>query len=483
MKNLWKIILLVCVFLLTSLPALASEAEDTVSPSDVENLEAFASDSEVSLSWDLATDDTGVVGYNIYYGADSVTSDSNANYTEVVKVENVIEHTIEELSNDTTYYFAVTALDEAGNESEYYSNEAGATPEADVSDDEEAPKVLSAEVLNNTKVKVVFSEPVTIPSDYPEEAFVVQNNDTLEILNVSGASFGNNKSTVILKTAAQEEGVSYIVTAGIDVEDNAGNPIISGVSDVAVFSGSGETEQVVEPIEELPFITGVESLSDTEVKVTFNEKVNLSIDPTENFEIVLESDAENKLKITEIRLEDEDFTALLVTEKQSKVTYLLTVVSILDKNGNKISTEEDKNKVTFIGKGETTLLDLVAPENITDVFANVLNGAVKLSWKASINSEKDLAEQILYKSKDKGETYDNGTPISADATSYTVYGLEPGTEYYFKITSKDEVGNESSGALKSAVLPATGPGIGLLALASFGASFMARRKKKATARS
>lgn len=490
MKNLWKIILLVCVFLLTSLPVFASEAKDTISPSDVENLKAEAKDSEVSLSWDLPTDNVGVVGYNIYYGMDSVTSDSNANYTEVVKVGDVIEYTIKGLSNDTTYYFAATALDKAGNESGYYSNEVSATPQADAADDEEAPKVISAEALNNTKIEVVFSEPVVLPSDYPEEAFMVQNNDTLETLDVSGASFGSDKSTVILNTAPQEDGVSYIVTAGIDVEDKAGNPVIGGVSDAAVFSGSGEVEPAAEPVEEPdisdkepPFIAGVESLSDTEVKITFNEKINLSVDPTENFEIVLESDPEDKLKITEISLKDEDFTVSLTTEKQSKVTYLLTVAGVSDKNGNEIVTEEDKNKVTFTGKGETTLLDLVAPENITNVFANVLNGAVKLSWTASINSEKDLAEQILYKSKDKGKTYDNGTPVSADATSYTVYGLEPGTEYYFKITSKDKAGNESSGTVKSATLPATGPGIGLLALASFGASFMARRKKKASVRS
>jgi len=80
---------------------------------------AFAAD--VSLSWDAPTTNedgtplTDLAGYTVYYGIES------ANYTENIDVGNVLTYTVTNLS-DGTYYFAVTAYDTSGNESDY-SNE------------------------------------------------------------------------------------------------------------------------------------------------------------------------------------------------------------------------------------------------------------------------------------------------------------------------------------------------------------------------
>ena len=503
MKYLGKIFLIMSMLLMSVMPAFAEEAaeEDTEVPSDVTNVQAVAGDAEIALTWDVATDNVGVTGYNLYYGTASVTGEDEANYTEFEEVGDAIEYTLAGLENETEYFFALTAVDAAGNESEYYSVETSATPtsgeeapaeegaeEEDADADAEAPQVVSAEALYSTEVKVVFSENVVLPSEYPEDAFTVQNNSTLEVLDISAVAYGDNNDTVVLTTASQDEGIAYIVTVGIAVEDISENPIISGVSDVAEFTGLSavkpgeeeETEEEEEVDEEdatPPMIAGVESLSDTEIKVTFTEKVNLSVDPTENFGIALESDEESTLLIEKIELEDEDFTVAITTEKQLPVTYLLTVLSVEDKNGNVISEEEDANEVTFSGKGETTLLDLVAPENVTNLVSNVLNGAINLSWNASLNTDNDLSQYVIYKSED-GIVFDNGTQIPADATTHTLYGLEPGGQYYFKVTASDETGNESSGAESSATLPATGPGIGLLALASLGAGFLGKFRNR-----
>ncbi len=75
----------------------------------------------VTLSWDPPTtnvDGTPVsdlAGYRIYYGL------SSRNYSWVIDVGNVNTYKIENLSPGT-YYFAVTAYDTSGNESDY-SNE------------------------------------------------------------------------------------------------------------------------------------------------------------------------------------------------------------------------------------------------------------------------------------------------------------------------------------------------------------------------
>jgi len=59
---------------------------------------------------------SGIVGYNLYYGTASRA------YTAVTSVGNVTNATVNNLTVGATYYFAVTAVDSEGLESNY-SNE------------------------------------------------------------------------------------------------------------------------------------------------------------------------------------------------------------------------------------------------------------------------------------------------------------------------------------------------------------------------
>ncbi len=75
----------------------------------------------VTLSWDPPTTNADgtpladLAGFRIYYGL------ASRNYSWVIDVGNVTTYKIENLSPNT-YYFAVTAYDTSGNESDY-SNE------------------------------------------------------------------------------------------------------------------------------------------------------------------------------------------------------------------------------------------------------------------------------------------------------------------------------------------------------------------------
>src|SRR5579859_7291644 len=73
---------------------------------------AFASASTVTLAWDPSTA-TDIAGYNLYYGAASRV------YTNVVAVGNSTNATLSGLNPGTTYYFAATAVDTVGLESQY----------------------------------------------------------------------------------------------------------------------------------------------------------------------------------------------------------------------------------------------------------------------------------------------------------------------------------------------------------------------------
>lgn len=77
---------------------------------------ARAGETNVSLAWDPSAD-SGVVGYNIYYG------NASGSYSQKVAVGNVTATTISGLTVGVTYYFAATAVNAEGLESEY-SNEA-----------------------------------------------------------------------------------------------------------------------------------------------------------------------------------------------------------------------------------------------------------------------------------------------------------------------------------------------------------------------
>lgn len=72
-----------------------------------------------TLTWDAVTAEN-LSGYKIYFGT------ASGEYTQSVSVGNDTSYTLDGLSNQTTYYMAVTAFDTSGSESAY-SNEVSKT--------------------------------------------------------------------------------------------------------------------------------------------------------------------------------------------------------------------------------------------------------------------------------------------------------------------------------------------------------------------
>ncbi len=80
--------------------------EDTEAPSAPANLSASGTTTtETTLTWDAATDNVGVVGYEVYQDGTLITTVTTISYG------------ISDLSPDTAYVFVVKAIDEAGNTS------------------------------------------------------------------------------------------------------------------------------------------------------------------------------------------------------------------------------------------------------------------------------------------------------------------------------------------------------------------------------
>ena len=491
-------------------------AQDTSVPGDVERLRSMPGNASVHLSWDMATDDTGVTGYKIYYGTDSVKNQNENKYTETVDAGDVIEYSLTGLQNGTAYYFAVTAYDAAGNESDHYSPEVSATPEAslfaasalaefgdsavskpevvatETAEDSSAPKVVKAAAIDKNMVQVTFSEKVTLPAKDSEAAFVIQDNLTLENLNVLSAIVDPKDVTgvtVLLKTQEQIPETEYVLTAGPEVSDADGNSVESGKEDSAIFAGvkgpvvektavGGEekTEEKLFPAaEEKEFsLEKVDVMSGTILSLTFTEPVVLSLDPVENFSITEKENTENALEIVGVEVNDSNTIVTLTTAPQGQVTYTLTMKDVMNEDEEEL--ESEKAQLDF--EGLTAPSDTTPPEDVRNLVGKVLRGlGVRLQWKGSVNSSGDLFEYIVYESLD-GQNYGKLLALPKDALAHQIDGMTPG-DHYFKVTARDGSGNESLGNTVKIHLAETGPEIGFLGLISVGLSRFFKKKKAA----
>jgi hypothetical protein len=73
---------------------------------------ATAFSAQVTLAWDPNTE-TNLTGYKLYYGFES------GNYTHTIDVGNQTSYSISDLESNVVHYFAATAYDSSGNESDF----------------------------------------------------------------------------------------------------------------------------------------------------------------------------------------------------------------------------------------------------------------------------------------------------------------------------------------------------------------------------
>lgn len=501
MKRLSSIIL---ATLLVSGLSFTALAVDSQNPGNVNGLSAEALNAAVKLTWIAATDDTGVDGYKVHYGLTSVTAQGQA-YDFNVDAGNVLEYTVSNLENGTKYYFSVVAADAAGNESIRWATEVSATPDASAGSitDSDAPQVADAEAVNKEQVKVEFSEEIVLPQEDPQDAFTIENEDTFEPLVVSVAEMDEEDETgktVIITTDVQDPTVTYKLTVSIDIKDKSGNPIISGTSDTAIFTGSGLEREVED--NEGPILTKAESVDNTHITLTFNETVVLSIDPSENFIIKAENDESKTLEVLGVQLGinsagTTDSAAIITTSPQEGIKYVVTVAGLKDETGNESLIEENAS-VMFDGMAEADgedgddepaddeedeeePADIIAPEDVANFLAEKVLEAEKylvtLKWDFPVGDTTDSVEQIIYKSENLGENYDKKASVDPGVEEYEAGELEAG-EYWFKITQKDLSGNESEGSVVKVILAETGPGLIGLVLVSLGLGRIVGKRKR-----
>ncbi len=449
MKNIISTLTVITLVVTGISPALAffeENVEDIIAQANsdsVEGVSATAGNGSVILIWNSKKDEEGeeAVGYRVEYGKQSVESGDTEEYEYSEEIDDSIPSTkIEDLTNDTEYFFTVIAIFGDGSETPP-STEVTATPVGELVEEiDDAPIVISAEALSRSQISVVFSEDILLPTENADLAFVIaMENDDLTTIEVLSAAYALDIDTaeeigseVILTSADLSAEESYRITASAQITDLNENPIESGSTDNAVFAGSDG-----DPVDLTPLL-------------------------------VMEGEEED----------GGEYEAAPEEESEATPDPFLEELLALD------DEEDDGEDELFPWDAEEE--DTTPPEDVSNLMASYVarlsDYLVTLTWTPSADTAGDLNDQLYYRSTNGGTLWSDAESLGKTATKKEV-SEQPETEITYRITTEDVAGNESVGLIRMVslpALPATGGPAALIAMgfALAGTSLRYMRKKK-----
>ncbi|GMQ60859.1 hypothetical protein [Vallitalea maricola] len=199
--------------------------------------------------------------------------------------------------------------------------------------DETKPELQSAVALSNTSVKLTFNE------DMDEASVENIANYEIEGINILKAERQTAKNEVILTTTAQTSGTIHKVVVS-NVKDVSGN-VINSDNDEFLFAG-------LAPDTTSPRLTSAVSLTNTSVKLTFNEDVEkVTAENIANYEV-------EGLVITKAeRQTAENEVVLTTSEHEAGKLYKVNVTNVTDLSNNEIDSDHDEYLFAGLAKDTT----------------------------------------------------------------------------------------------------------------------------------
>ncbi len=198
------------------------------------------------VSWDPSTD-ANVAGYNVYYGPSSL------NYTNMLAVGSATSLLASGLVEGATYYFAATAYDFTGVESDL-SNEVTYTVPGGTNNPHLPPTIGALGSLSIQKNTISAAVPFQIgdPDSSVDALTLSAYSSSPALVPVGSIVFGGAGAdrTVQITPAANASGVA---TIGIIVTDESGNNAVTQFS-LIVLNGAGNSGAS-------PVILGLSSLT------------------------------------------------------------------------------------------------------------------------------------------------------------------------------------------------------------------------------
>lgn len=300
--------------------------------------------------------------------------------------------------------------------------------EADVT----PPKILSVYSMNGNKVLVHFEDASELSLETAENISNYQISNKTNVnktVSVTEAKLVKNSEgkykDVELKTSSQELATTYELAVQ-NVTDKFGNSVSKTNNYKSTFTGQA-------PDKSGPQIIVVETLTNTKIRVKFNEAIDkASAQVSQNFSI------DKNMSILSSDLDPESAMNVILTtssQKESEV-YVLKVMSLMDAYGNPVS---NNTTAYAVGKG----LDQSKPQ-VTAAEASVESG--KAYVKVTFNKPVDSATALIAANYNFGDALGYGVQVEKiDSVSYKVRinPMAEGTAYRVVVSKiLDLTGNE-----------------------------------------
>ena len=374
------------------------DTEAPTAPTEVKATEV--TETTAKVTWSEATDNVGVVGYNVYL------NETKVNDTLVTGTE----YALTELTEATEYAVRVTAVDAAENESARSEAATFTTLKKEEPKDTEAPSVPTAVVaadITQTTAKVTWDAStdnvgVAGYNVYVNEAKVNASPVTVTEYDLTGLT----------------EATEYTVrVTAVDAEENE-----SARSEAVTFTTLEAEEETDTEAPTAPAEVKATEVTETTAKLAWNEA-------TDNVGVAGYNVYVNEAKVNDELVAGTEFALTDLTE----ATEYTVRVSAVDAAGNESARSE-----------ATTFTTLESEKPAPEKPATPTN--VKIS---EIKHTKALVtwDSVLARAAVEGyNVYLDGEKVNATSvkeTRYELTGLKVGTKYNVAVTAVNEEGTES----------------------------------------
>jgi LSD1 subclass zinc finger protein len=370
----------------------------------------------VDLTWEAATDPSGPMTYNVYYGRNSAFTGN------VVVGITGTSHRVTGLDDGVEYYFAVRAVDAFGNEDMNGLSLKGA------SSDHAAPTFNGVQFANNTYLGNQIK--VTWYHAQDSSGGIVY---TLYYGISSNPFSGGTQVTGISASSYMVEGLTNAQSYyfGVRAIDAYGNSDTNAISRKATPSDTSP-----------PTFDGVISARDTgdggAITITWGEADDRSKPISYN---VYTSTSQNQPgNVTHTQ-----GTYILMEDLGNGFTYYIMVRAV-DAYGN-----EDQNERSI----PVTPTDSTPPtfRGLKSVMDLTIGGKLRLTWEKGTDDSGSVTYNI-YRSENYAST---STPeyTMVTSTEFEDYGLIDGRNYFYVVRAVDEYGNEDDNNINIDGTPTT----------------------------